>query len=95
MGGSGSGRQDDDADPSVGAVPVGDSGRLRAAEVVALKLGELLEELLEDMRSLPRWRPAAAKRREIERAMTVGLTLFHAWRDAFEVWPEQAGNGGA
>ncbi len=89
MGGSGSGRQDDGEDHSVEGVPVGDSGRLRAAEVVALKLGELMEELLAEIRALPRWRPAPSKRREIERAMTVGLTLFHAWQDAFAV-PDQA-----
>ncbi len=94
MGGSGSGRQDDGADSSVGDVPNG-NGRLRAAEVVALKLGELLEDLFDEIRSLPRWRPAPSKRREIERAITVGLTMFHAWQDAFEVGPAQAGNGGA
>jgi len=71
-------------------VPEGDA-RSRAAEVVAVKLGELLEDLLDEVRSLPRWRPTPSKRREIERAMTVGLTLFHAWRDAFEGDP--AGNG--
>jgi hypothetical protein len=91
MGGSGSGRQDDGGTYNVEGVP-DNGGRLRAAEVVAMRLGELLEELLADLRSLPRWRPANGKRREIERAVSVGLVMFHAWQDAFEVWPE-AGNG--
>lgn len=92
MGGSGSGRQDDGEGHRVEGVPGGD-GRLRAAEVVALQLGELLEDLLDDLRRLPWWRPAPSRRREIEGKISVGLTLFHAWQDAFEVWPE-AGNGG-
>lgn len=85
MGGSGSGRPDDagGGEEYAQGVPTAE-GRLRAAEVVALKLGELLEDLVVELRGLPRWRPAAAKRREIERAAEVGLTFFHAWRDAFE-----------
>ena len=94
MGGSGSGRQDDGEDSRLGDVP-GPDGRLRAAEVVALKLGELLEDLLDEIRSLPRWRPAPSRRREIEGKISVGLVLFHAWQDAFEVWPAQESNGGA
>ncbi len=86
MGGSGSGKQDDG--DRVGDVPAPD-GRLRAAELVALKLGELLEDLLDDIRRLPRWRPAPIRRREIEGKISVGLVLFHAWQDAFAV-PDQA-----
>jgi hypothetical protein len=73
MGGSGSGKQDDVLGPEEG----------RAAEVVALNLGELLEDLFEEVRRLPWWRPAPGRRRAIERSITVGLTFFYAWRDAF------------
>lgn len=89
MGGSGSERPDDGAD-SVPRVPGEEraspgegNGRLRAAELVATKLGELLEDVLDDVRSLPRWRPAPFKRREIERVLVIGLDFFNAWRDAF------------
>lgn len=58
---------------------------MRAAEVVAMKLGELLEDLLAELRALPRWRPAPFKVREIQRAIEVGLTLFTAWRQAFDI----------
>ena len=78
---------DSDANlPGVPPAPVA-NGRLRAAEIVALKLGELLEDLLEELRALPRWWPAPSKRREIERALEVGLTLFHAWQDAYDPEP--------
>ena len=87
MGDAGSTRRDNGDDdgggPSVGDVP-GLETRLRAAEIVALKLGELLEELLEELRGLPRWLPAVGRRRQIERAIEVGLTLFHAWQDAYD-----------
>lgn len=64
--------------------PAPDQGqRLRAAELVATKLGELLEDILDDVRSLPRWRPAPFKRREMERVIIVGLDFYHAWHDAF------------
>ncbi len=82
MGGGPSGRQDDNGDHRLAPVP-GHDDRLRAAEVVALKLGELLEELLDDLRRLPRWRPAPGRVRVIEGKIGVGLVLFHAWQDAF------------
>lgn len=75
----GFGTPDEHAD-NVPGVP---DGRLHAAEVVASKLGELLEDLLDEVRCLPRWRPAPIRRREMERSIAVGLTFFHAWRDAF------------
>jgi hypothetical protein len=90
MGGSGSGRPDDGAgsvphvpgEPS--SEPSSEGGRrLRAAEVVATKLGELLEDILDDVRSLPRWRPAPFKRREMERVIVIGLDFYHAWQEAF------------
>lgn len=87
MGGSESERPDDGAGsvPGVPGVPSSENGsRLRAAETVAVRLGELLEDLVDELRALPRWRPATAKRREIERAAEVGLTFYYAWRDAFE-----------
>ncbi len=98
MGGSEESEKPDDGG-SVDGVPTGGSvpngGRLRAAEVVALKLGDILEEVLEDLRSLPWWRPALGRRGVIEGKISMGLVLSQAWRDAFDVWPEQAGNGGA
>lgn len=86
MGGSGSRRPDDGTDsvPYVPGEPSSEDGRrLRAAEVVATKLGELLEDLLADVRSLPRWRPAPFKRREMERVIVIGLDFYHAWQEAF------------
>lgn len=96
MGGSASERPDDGAassDDGGGSVPrvpgeeaaqpSEDGRRLRAAEIVATKLGELLEDLLDDVRSLPRWRPAPFKRREIERVIVIGLDFYNAWQEAF------------
>lgn len=73
----------DDRGDSVRSVPGEEGSRLRAAELVATKLGDLLQDLLDDVRRLPRWRPAPFKRREMERVIVVGLDFYHAWQDAF------------
>ena len=65
-----------------------DGGRdqpARAAEIVALKLGELLEDLLEDLRTWPRFRFNLRRRYRMEGSIETGLVLFHAWREAFGV----------
>ena len=59
--------------------------RLKAAETVALKLGDVLERALCDLRSLPRWRPAPYRRGRIEGTIETGVDIFHAWRDAFDL----------
>lgn len=59
--------------------------RPRTAEVVAVRLGELLEDLLADLRAWPRFSFNLRRRYRMEGSIETGLVLFHAWRDAFDL----------
>lgn len=92
MGGSGSDKPDEASTRRDGAAQcrvansltiVQTVERLRRAEALAVALGEFLEKILDELRTLPRWRPALAKRRYIEGRMDAHVELFHLWQDNY------------
>jgi hypothetical protein len=56
--------------------------RLGAAEFVALTLGDIITELLDDLRAWPRW--VSRKRRWImEGKLTLGVRIYNDWTAAY------------
>lgn len=63
----------------------GGGRRLSPAERFAVRLGTLVEEIYDEARQLPRWRPAPIRRRVVIRLLNSALRTFHDWCEAFDI----------
>lgn len=60
-------------------------GQVEPAVKMAVSLGVLVEEIYDEARQLPRWRPAPIRRRVLMRLLETALRIFHDWCEAFDI----------